>query len=146
MMPGIICPKCGKENGPIRDDCWNCGETFSKEVKPRNPVASKPMEIEDLEEKAVMALILQGLSNGEIAHRLGISTLHVSVLKDQLEKKFEVNDRDDLLKAVQKETETWPDTPDLYINALSKVHSEAMAKEEKQQQEQKGSQAFLILF
>lgn len=68
------------------------------------------------DEKAVLALLLQGLSNIDIANRLGLSPIHVSLLVSQLEEKLGATNKAELLK-MAKDLEMDLQNPDTYITA-----------------------------
>src|SRR5512145_1194292 len=53
------------------------------------------------DEKAVLALLLQGLSNIDTAGQLGLSPVHVSLLVSQLEEKLGANNKAELLKTAK---------------------------------------------
>jgi DNA-binding CsgD family transcriptional regulator len=59
----------------------------------------KPTE----EQQRVLELLSQGLSNLEIAEKLGISPVHTSLLTTDLLQKFGVADKAELIRAAQNE-------------------------------------------
>jgi DNA-binding CsgD family transcriptional regulator len=54
------------------------------------------------EEKAILALLLEGISNMEIAERLGVSPIHTSLLKQDLVRKFRVSNENELVRTVKE--------------------------------------------
>jgi lipopolysaccharide export LptBFGC system permease protein LptF len=81
----------------------------------------------------------QGSSDTNIADRLGVSPVHINLLKRQMEKKFGANDEEQLLEET-KDLGIGPNDVALYINAQMRTQLKTQKKQEEEEQSQRNNE------